>query len=155
LLDEALNCCLDKQYIKRGDMVVLSAGSPTGISGGTNLIKVHIVGEILAYGMGIGNHPVSGPVRLILHEEDLSKIQSGDIVVTHAASAILSSYLDKIKAIIAEAGGLTSDAAIIGLNAGIPVIVGCDEATRIFKDDMLVTVDTAHGRIFNGLTKVL
>lgn len=155
LLDEALACCLDKGHIKRGDMVVLSAGSPTGISGGTNLIKVHIVGEILAYGMGIGTRPVSGPVRVIIHDEDLPKIQPGDIVVTNAASACLSSYLDRIGAIIAEAGGLTSDAAIIGLNAGIPVIVGCSDATSIFKDDMLVTVDTSHGRVYNGLTKVL
>ncbi len=155
LLDEALNCCLNKEYIKRGDMVVLSAGSPTGVSGGTNLIKVHIVGEILAYGMGIGKHPASGTIRVIIHDEDLPKIQSGDIVVINAASPALSSYLDRIKAIIAEAGGLTSDAAIIGLNAGIPVIVGCNGATSIFKDDMLVTVDTPHGRIYNGLTKVL
>jgi len=155
LLDEALSRCLDKGYIKRGDMVVLSAGSPTGISGGTNLIKVHIVGEILAYGMGIGNRPVSGPVRVIIHDEDLKKIKPGDIVVTNAANASFSSYLDRIKAIIAEAGGLTSDAAIMGLNVGIPVIVGCNDATSIFKDDMLVTVDTPLGRIYNGLTKVL
>lgn len=155
LLDESLSRCLDRGYIKRGDMVVLSAGSPSGISGGTNLIKVHIVGEILAHGMGIGNRPVSGIVRVIIHDEDLQKIQPGDIVVTNAANASFSAYLDKIRAIIAEAGGLTSDAAIIGLNAGIPVIVGCNNATGIFKDDMLVTVDTPHGRIYNGLTKVL
>jgi pyruvate kinase len=155
LLDEALACCLDKGYIKRGDMVVLSAGSPSGISGGTNLIKVHIVGEILAYGMGIGNRPVSGNVRVILNDADLGKIQSGDILVTNAASSAFAPYLNKIQALIAEAGGLTSDAAIMGLNAGIPVIVGCREATSILKDDMLVTVDTPHGRIYNGLTKVL
>ena len=155
LLDESLACCLDKGYIKRGDMVVLSAGSPSGISGGTNLIKVHIVGEILAYGMGIGNRPVSGNVRVILNDADLGKIQSGDILVTNAASSAFAPYLNKIQALIAEAGGLTSDAAIMGLNAGIPVIVGCREATSILKDDMLVTVDTPHGRIYNGLTKVL
>ncbi|NLV23047.1 MAG: pyruvate kinase, partial [Syntrophomonadaceae bacterium] len=111
--------------------------------------------EILAYGMGIGNRPVSGPVRVIIHDEDLKKIKPGDIVVTNAANASFSSYLDRIKAIIAEAGGLTSDAAIMGLNVGIPVIVGCNDATSIFKDDMLVTVDTPLGRIYNGLTKVL
>jgi len=155
LLDESLACCLDKGYIKRGDMVVLSAGSPAGISGGTNLIKVHIVGEILAYGMGIGNRPVSGNVRVILNDADLAKVQPGDILVTNAASPAFAPYLDKIQALIAEAGGLTSDAAIMGLNAGIPVIVGCRDATSILKADMLVTVDTPHGRIYNGLTKVL
>ena len=92
---------------------------------------------------------------MILNDADLGKIQSDDILVTNAASSAFAPYLNKIQALIAEAGGLTSDAAIMGLNAGIPVIVGCREATSILKDDMLVTVDTPHGRIYNGLTKVL
>ena len=56
---------------------------------------------------------------------------------------------------IAEEGGLTSDAAIMGLNTGLQVIVGARDATRILENDMLVTIDTAHGRIYSGLAKVL
>ncbi len=155
LLDESLASCLEKGYIKRGDMVVLTAGSPSGISGGTNLIKVHVVGEVLVQGMGIGTKPVSGHVRVILRDEDLEKIQPGDILVVNAANAAFPPYLGQVQAIIAEAGGLTSDAAIIALTLGIPVIVGARNATTILHDDMLITVDTTHGRIYNGITKVL
>lgn len=50
---------------------------------------------------------------------------------------------------------MTSDAAIIGLNTGLPVIVGAQDATRILKEGDLVTIDTAHGLIYSGLAKVL
>lgn len=155
LLDEALAACLEKKYIKCGDMVVLTGGSPSGFSGGTNLLKVHVVGEVLLQGMGIGSKPVSGLVRVVLRDEDLEKIKPGDIVVTNAANASFAPYLKQVKALVAEAGGLTSDAAIMGLTLGIPVVVGSKDATVVLRDDMLVTVDTQHGRIYKGLTKVL
>lgn len=155
ILDEALSVCLEKNYIKCGDMVVLTGGSPSGFSGGTNLIKVHVVGKILVQGMGIGSRPVNGYVRVIQREEDLESIKTGDIVVCKAANAAFSPYLKKVQALIAEAGGLTSDAAIMGLTLGIPVIVGARDATTILQDGMLITVDTSHGRIYAGLTKVL
>ena len=66
LFEEALARCLEIGYIKKGDMVVLTAGSPSGFPGSTNLLKVHVVGDILLQGMGIGSKPVSGKVRVIL-----------------------------------------------------------------------------------------
>ncbi|CFY12242.1 Pyruvate kinase [Syntrophomonas zehnderi OL-4] len=155
ILDEALAVCLEKKYINCGDMVVLTGGSPSGFSGGTNLIKVHVVGKILLQGMGIGTKPVNGHVRVIQKDEDLERIKTGDILVCKAANAAFSPYLEKVQALIAEAGGLTSDAAIMGLTLGIPVIVGAQDATNILQDRMLITVDTSHGRIYSGLTKVL
>ncbi|MCX5779214.1 MAG: PEP-utilizing enzyme, partial [Firmicutes bacterium] len=112
------------------------------------------VGDILLRGMGIGSKPVSGMVRVILTDADVEKIQPGDIVVCHSAHKSLVPYLDLIQALIAEEGGLTSDAAIMGLTVGLPVIVGARNATNLLKDGMLVTVDTAHGRLYGGLAKV-
>ncbi len=155
LLDESLRCCREQGLINEGDLVVLTAGSPSGFSGGTNLLKVHVVGNILAQGMGIGTKPVSGKVKIILRDEDLKKIKTGDIIVCRSASAAYAPYLEKVQAIIAEQGGLTSDAAIMGLNLHKQVIVGVKGATEILKDDMLVTVDTAHGRIYSGVARVL
>ncbi|MEA1960802.1 MAG: pyruvate kinase [Bacillota bacterium] len=154
LIDESLRICEKIGYIKQGDMVVLTAGSPTGFSGGTNLLKVHVVGDVLVKGTGIGHHAVSGSIKVILHDEDLSKVVNGDILVTIGAFPALVPILEKVQALVAEEGGLTSDAAIIGLNMGIPVIVGATDATKILKDDMVVTIDTRHGKIYNGVTKV-
>ncbi len=155
LFEESLARCLEIGYIKKGDLVVLTAGSPSGFSGSTNLMKVHVVGDILVQGMGIGVKPVSGKVRIILDDEDLEKIQVGDVLVCRAAHSAYAKYLERVVALIAEEGGLTSDAAIMGLNMGIQVIVGARDATRILENDMLVTVDTPHGRVYSGLAKVL
>jgi pyruvate kinase len=155
LFEAALARCLEIAYIKKGDMVVLTAGSPSGYSGSTNLLKVHVVGDIVLKGMGIGSKPVSGPVRVVLTDEDLKKIQVGDIVVCRSAHSAFVPYLVGVEALIAEEGGLTSDAAIMGLNLGLQVIVGAQDATSILENGALVTVDTSHGRVYSGLAKVL
>ncbi|MDD4802407.1 MAG: pyruvate kinase [Syntrophomonas sp.] len=155
IFEESLTRSLEIGYINKGDMVVLTAGSPSGLSGSTNLLKVHVVGDILVKGMGIGNKPVSGKVRVIMDDKDLAKVQVGDVLVCHAAHSAYADYLDKAAALIAEEGGLTSDAAIMGLNLGIQVIVGASDATRKLTNDMLVTVDTPHGCVYSGLAKVL
>ena len=45
---------MEKGYIKEGDLIVITAGIPVGVSGTTNLIKVHTVGKVLVKGYGIG-----------------------------------------------------------------------------------------------------
>lgn len=155
LLEQSIQSALDSGYINNGELVVLTAGVPTGFSGGTNILKVHIVGTILVEGMGIGNQNVTGKVRIVKHIDDLSAVEPGDIVVTDAADSSFASILNKIGALVAEVGGLTSDAAIMGLNAGIPVIVGAQNATSILKNDMVVTVHTSRGRIYQGITRAL
>lgn len=154
LISDAMIRCQEHGYIKKGDMVVITAGSPSGFSGGTNLLKVHVVGDILVEGTGIGTQAVSGTVRVIQDEEDLQAVKGGDILVVMAATPALAPYLESIQALIAEEGGLTSDAAIMGLNAGISVIVGATDACSILKDGMVITIDTMHGKIYNGYAKV-
>lgn len=154
LFDISVKSAVDAEYIKYGDLVVLTAGVPTGFSGATNLLKVHVVGKILTRGMGIGFTPISGLVRVIKSVDDLRKIKPGDIIVTRGADSSLAPYLHNISAIIAEEGGLTSDAAIMGLNARIPVIVGANQATSLMVDGMEVTLDTQRGIVYEGRAMV-
>lgn len=154
LFEEAIKRSLDQEYINYGDLLVLTAGAPISVTGGTNLLKVHILGDVLLEGMGIGE-PVKGIVKVIVNNDDLSKIEAGDIVVTTSADSHLAPYLDKISALVAEEGGLTSNAAIMGLNANIPVIVGAKSATTILKDDMQITIDTPRGKIYSGFAHVV
>lgn len=154
LISDAMIKCQEHGYIQKGDMVVITAGSPAGFSGGTNLLKVHVVGDILVEGTGIGTQAVFGTVRVIHDEGDLATVKEGDILVAVAATPAMAPYLESIQALITEEGGLTSDAAIMGLNAGIPVIVGATDACSILKDGMVITIDTMHGKIYNGYAKV-
>lgn len=153
LFEESISRALEQGYINYGDLLVLTAGTPS-LSGGTNLLKVHVVGDVLVEGMGIGE-PVKGIVKVILGPEDVYKIQLNDIVVTTSADSYLAPYLNKISALIAEEGGLTSNAAIMGLNANIPVIVGAKDATNILKDNMQITIDTPHGKVYSGFAQIV
>lgn len=155
LFEQSINSALESGHINNGDLVVLTAGVPTGFSGGTNLLKVHIVGNILVEGMGIGTKTVSGKVRIIKTPDDLKEVEQGDIVVTTGADSSFAVILDRIGALVSETGGLTSDAAIMGLNAGIPVIVGARNATSILHNDMIVTIHTPRGRVYEGITRAL
>lgn len=155
LFEESIKTALQSDYINNGDLVVLTAGIPAGKSGGTNMLKVETVGEVLVQGMGIGNQPASGPVKIVMNVAEINKIEPGDILVTGSADSSLAPYLNMIAGLVAEEGGLTSNAAIMGLNADIPVIVGARDATRILKDGMIVTLDTPRGRIYHGLARVL
>ena len=156
MIAAAIEVSLAADYIKSGDLVIITAGVPVGVPGTTNLLKVHIVGDVLARGTGIGAHAVSGVVRVVLTAEEANDlIQPGDIMVTTSTDRDFVPAMEKSAAVITEVGGLTSHAAIVGLNLGIAVIVGVDGATSILTTGETVTVDGIRGLIYKGVTKVL
>jgi len=147
---------LEAELIQNGDLVVITAGIPVGVAGTTNLIKVHVVGEVIAKGMGIGNKAATGKVCVIKNgEREVSKISEGDILVAKATDYDMVPLMMKASGFIVEEGGLTSHAAIVGLELGKPVIVGVDGATDIFEDGQIVTVDGSRGLIYRGRARVL
>ncbi len=156
MIKQAVDTSLAKGLIKCGDLLVITAGVPVGTPGATNLIKVHIVGEVLARGTAIGNRAAIGRVRVCLTpEEALEKVETGDILVASGTDRDYVAAIQKAGAIITEDGGLTSHAAIVGLNLGIVAVVGVDGATKILKDGGTVTVDGMRGLIYRGSTTVL
>ena len=100
--------CTARGLIHDGDIVVLTAGVPVGISGTTNLIKVEIVGKMLAKGTGLGSGSIAGFVRVIVDKEDLAQMQQGEILVTRETDSSYLSAIQKAKAIITEVDGLSS-----------------------------------------------
>jgi len=156
VIDESVKRAMEKGYIKQGDLIVITAGIPVGVAGSTNLIKVHIVGEILVKGIGIGNNSATGKVCIAKNIKDLeNKFEDGDIIVSIDTDKDMVSYMERASAIITEQGGLTSHAAIVGLNLGKPVIVGANDATKILKDGEIITVDSIRGLVYRGETTVL
>jgi len=156
LFEKSVSTALAAGYIKNGDLVVITAGVPVGIPGSTNLIKVHTVGEVLAQGTGIGRQSVSGRVRLVLTPEDAfaKKVTKEDIIVTTSLESEYVPALAEAGALITEEGGLTSPGAIVGINLGIPVIVGVSGITQ-WEDGQIITVDPVRGLIYRGYAKVL
>jgi len=156
VIDLSVEGALRKGYINNGDLVVITAGIPVGVAGSTNLIKVHIVGEILIKGAGIGNKSATGKICIALDADDLNeKFCDGDILVAVDTDRDMVPFMERASAIICEQGGLTSHAAIVGLNIGRPVIVGALDATEILCDGETVTVDSVRGLVYRGEARVL
>lgn len=156
MIASAIEISLAAGMVKPGDLVVITAGVPVGMRGTTNLLKVHVVGDILARGAGVGQRTVTGQVKVCRTlREAQGKIQPGDILVTQATDADFVPVMEKCAAVITEVGGLTSHAVLVGLEFGIPVIVGVDAATSLFADGEVVTVDGRRGLVYRGAARAL
>lgn len=153
--DELFECSTkaaeEAGLIQSGDLTVITAGVPIGVSGTTNLLKVHLTGNILVSGKGIGDAKVCSKMCVAKTEEGIAEeFESGDIIVVPQTSNRLLQFMRKARAIITEAEGVNSHAAIVGMTLGIPVIVGCKNATHILKNGTTVVVDAEKGIVYSG-----
>ncbi|MGM8366277.1 pyruvate kinase [Virgibacillus sp. W0181] len=156
MLDIAIDRGLSTNLFHRGSKVIITAGVPVGESGTTNLMKVHVIGDVVAKGQGIGRRSAYGKaVVAIDSEEAISRVKTGDILVTIGTDRDMIEAIKKVSGIITEEGGLTSHAAVVGLSLGIPVIVGVKSAVNVIKDGEDITIDGVTGEIHQGHASVL
>lgn len=132
--------------VQDGDLVVVTAGVPVGISGTTNMIKVHMVGDSLLAGVGIGNHNAKGEVCVCRNAtEAAKKFKPGQILVVPFTTNDTLPFMREAAGIITEEAGTNSHSAIVGLTLDKAVIVGATNATRTLKDGMTISMDCARG----------
>jgi len=156
MIEQSINASLNAGLIKNGDLVVITAGVPVGVPGTTNLLKVEVVGQILAQGTGIGRKNVTGAVQVARSaKQAITEIQPDEILVVQATDADYVPAMEKAAAVITEEGGLTSHAAVVCLSLGKPVIVGVEKATEKLPTGTLVTLDVTRGVIYRGRAKVM
>ncbi|HIV87548.1 MAG TPA: pyruvate kinase [Candidatus Pygmaiobacter gallistercoris] len=148
LIETSANLAQKAGYLREGDMAVITAGVPVGVSGTTNMIKAHLVGASLLSGAGVGKLIGAGRVCVCRSAADVrSKFRNGDVLVLPSTTNAILDVMKRATAIIAEEPGLNSHAAIVGLTLDKPVIVGAIGATRRLKDGMKVVVDAERGLI--------
>ncbi|MED3648009.1 pyruvate kinase [Halalkalibacterium halodurans] len=156
MLQVTVETALKSQLVKQGDLVVITAGVPVGETGTTNIMKVHVIGEVVAKGQGIGRVTVNGKVVIAANAEEANaKVEEGSILVTFSTDKDMMPAFEKAAAVITEEGGITSHAAVVGLSLNTPVIVGVQNASALFKDGEEITVDTSRGDIYRGQASVL
>jgi pyruvate kinase len=146
----AMGVAQEQGLLEEGDLVVQTAGTLSGVSGSTDLVKVGIVSAVLGRGTGFGNASVSGKVRLAQNPEEAAGIEPGEILVVSHTTA---SYLEAIRragGVITEEDGSQSHAAVIGQRLGIPVIVGVAQVTSDVRQGEVVTLDIRHGVVHRG-----
>ena len=150
LIELSLGIAQEKKMLMKGDSVVVTAGMNVGKVGSTNLIKVINLGTKVVHGVGIGKNAVTGTVCKVNGVEDLAKFKPGDIMLVSSVENEIAPYASTALGIIAEEGGFTSSAAIIGINCGVPVIVGATGAMEKLTDGQEVTLDVSSGSIYDG-----
>ena len=156
LIERAIVGALKENYVQEGDLTVLTAGIPLGVSGTSNLIKVHVIGDIIANGTGVGNKSVSAKVVVGSTKEELEeKFEDGDIIVAKYTDKDINEFMERSSGVISENGGLTSHTAVVSIHFGIPAILGVKNVTNLLSDGDIVTIDPLGGIIYKGEAKVL
>lgn len=156
VFNEAIQKAVDLGLAKNGDAVIITAGVPVGVSGTTNTLKVHIVGDVLVKGTGIGNKIVSGKGVVIKVVEEAEKFfQKGDILITHETNNDFLPYIKKASAIIVEVGSENNHTEIVAKALDIPVIIGAKGAVGLIRNGILLTVDSKKGFVYNGIPQYL
>ena len=148
LFDHAVEAAQQAGLVHSGDIVVITAGMPLGVSGTTNMMKVHVVGHVLLTGQGVTEKTVSARLCVCKHLEHLKeRFRDGDIIVVPETDNSIVDYMRRASGIITESAGPNTHAAIAGLAMDKPVITGAAHATRILKGGAVVTLDAGTGRV--------
>ncbi|MBQ4136670.1 MAG: pyruvate kinase [Clostridia bacterium] len=151
LFDHAVSRALDSSLVSLGDLAVLTAGTPLGFSGTTNMIKVAIIGDTLVTGTGIGSRAVCSELCVCQSEKDaLDNFKSGSILVIPYTTNKIIDIVRNAKGIICEQAGEDSHGAILARAFDIPAIIGAAGATKILTSNTAVTLDPKKGIVFGG-----
>lgn len=151
LFAEALKVAEQTGMVNKGELVVITSGLPLGVTGTTNMIKVDVIGNILASGIGVGNQTVCGSLCVCKDMEEANeKFMEGDILVIPKTNNSMLPLLRRAAGIITEEDGVNSHAAVVGLALDIPVITGAVSATEILKTGAVVTLDAVRGVVSNS-----
>ena len=148
LFERAVEAAQKHGYVKQGDITVITAGVPLGVSGTTNMLKVQVVGHILANGEGINKQKVHGRLCVCHSKEDLiNSYQPGDIVVAKDTDNEMMKQLKSATGIVVENGSFDAHAVTVGLSLDIPVLLNVKQATDILKTGVFVSLDCENGVI--------
>jgi len=107
-------------------------------------------GEVLVSGLGSAPGVVSGAVRIVTKLDHLDQVAEGDIIVTEMTMPDMVPAMKRAVGIITDEGGMTSHAAIISRELGVPAVVGTGDATRTLSNGQMVTLDGSKGTVLVG-----
>lgn len=152
MVKNAITTALGANAIESGDLVVVTAGVPSGATGTTNMIRVHIAGQVLLSGNGILRKSATGRIFIAAnHKDNYESFEAGDILVVGTMEPELMTIAKRAGGIISVEDGYTSDSAIAGITYGIPVILGAKDAHDILLEGQEVTIDGERGKVFAGI----
>ncbi|MBI2743451.1 MAG: pyruvate kinase [Chlamydiales bacterium] len=158
-VQEAFSICRDfamkRELVQYGDLVTVTAGSPFGMSGSTNMMLVESVGDVLLRGDPSEGAKVEGKITIIATSSEQKRRSAKDRIAL--LSRCDESYLSVLKgalAIILQ--NLPTDrasekhAARIARELDIPLITRAEGAAHAIPDGLQVTIDPEKGIVYKG-----
>ena len=162
-----------EELVKLGEIIEDHYGTPQDVEWAIEKGKIYIVqsrpittireekkeeveleeGKILLKGLGASPGIGIGKVKIVLSQDEISKVEEGDVLVTTMTTPDMVPAMRKASAIVTDEGGLTCHAAIVSRELGVPAVVGTEKATKVLKDGMIVTVDGDKGIVYAGAIK--
>ena len=133
-----------------------TAGEPTptgaGKDGTADSTEAGVTdgGDVELSGLGASPGRVSGAVRIVEKLNELDKVGEGDVIVAEMTTPDMVPAMKRAAAIVTDEGGMTSHAAIVSRELGVPAVVGAGGATDRLEDDQLITVDGEKGAVTGG-----
>ncbi|MFC6992280.1 PEP/pyruvate-binding domain-containing protein [Haladaptatus sp. GCM10025707] len=103
--------------------------------------------DVILSGLGASPGIASGKVRIVKKLDQLDKVGEGDIIVAEMTTPDMVPAMKRAAGIITDEGGMTSHAAIVSRELGVPAVVGTGSASRELTDDQVVTLDGDKGTI--------
>ncbi|MFA5406409.1 MAG: phosphoenolpyruvate synthase [Candidatus Nanoarchaeia archaeon] len=140
----------DVEWASENNRLFIVQTRPVTFFGKGEVKETESSGNSLVKGLNASPGKASGKVVIIHDSSELDKIKKGDIMVTEMTNPDMVPAMERAGAIITNEGGLTSHAAIVSRELGVPCIVGTGDATTKLKDGMIITVDANNGLVTEG-----
>jgi pyruvate,water dikinase len=107
--------------------------------------------DVLVDGLGASPGAVSGAVRIVTKLDHLDQVEDGDVLVTEMTMPDMVPAMKRAAGIVTDEGGMTSHAAIISRELGVPAVVGTTNGTRVLEDGQSITIDGDKGTVRAGV----
>jgi len=140
----------DIEFAINGKDIYIVQSRPITTAFSSNVIDKEISGKVLLSGLCASPGVGTGVVRIVHDLNELDKVKKGDVLVTEMTNPDMVISMQKAAAIVTNEGGITSHAAIVSREMGIPCIVGTGDATTKLVEGTFITVDGNNGNVYEG-----
>jgi len=151
LFKSAADQAMKAGLAKDGDLIVITGSSSAAYSGITNTMQVHVLGNVIATGKGMGGeNRTSSRVCVVSRRVGSGHFSAGDILVIDKTTTDILRLLKRAKGLVTEEEATLSGAVAAAIALDIPVIANVDGATRAITDGSAISLDPMRGYIYNA-----
>ncbi|HJX69657.1 MAG TPA: phosphoenolpyruvate synthase [Dehalococcoidia bacterium] len=109
-----------------------------------------VKGTVLLSGISASPGIAAGLVEIVHHASEIDKVEKGEVLVAEMTTPDFVPAMKRAVGIVTDRGGRTCHAAIVSRELGVPCIVGTGKATKVLKEEQLITVDGSKGKVYEG-----